>query len=251
MTSRIEPDSRTMVLLSLTLVGVLAAASFTLSFLGLIQAAAWAGIPEMLRWLVPIVVDATILVYAVAASVQRARGESTTLSWMAIGFFTLVSVLANGAHVLAPNGVVSEVNSTVIFGAFLAAIMPVSLFFATETTVNLVVAPAYGSVAQRRKRARDQLVRADQMDRIKDQWGTSGGPRKGPQGGPLYGPGVDHQKDHPRTTPKTRAEVDPAKIHELAAEKLSQRAIAQRLGCSKTTVARVLSEAREPEKAHA
>ena len=40
MTSRIEPDSRTMVLLSLTLVGVLAAASFTLSFLGLIQAAA-------------------------------------------------------------------------------------------------------------------------------------------------------------------------------------------------------------------
>jgi hypothetical protein len=29
MTSRIEPDSRTMVMLSLTLVGVLAAASFT------------------------------------------------------------------------------------------------------------------------------------------------------------------------------------------------------------------------------
>ena len=49
MTSRIEPDSRTMVMLSLTLVGVLAAASFTLSFLGLIQAAAWAGIPEYLR----------------------------------------------------------------------------------------------------------------------------------------------------------------------------------------------------------
>lgn len=56
-------------------------------------------------------------------------------------------------------------NST----ACLAAIMPVSLFFATETTVNLVVAPAYGSVAQRRKRARDQVVRSD-----------TGGPHKGP-----------------------------------------------------------------------
>jgi hypothetical protein len=250
MTSRIEPDSRTMVLLSLTLVGVLAAASFTLSFLGLIQAAAWAGIPEMLRWLVPIVVDSTILVYAVAASVQRARGESTTLSWMAIGFFTLVSVLANAAHVLAPSGAPTEMNSTVIFGACLAAIMPVSLFFATETTVNLVVAPAYGSVAQRRKRARDQVVRADQMDHSKDQWTTSGGPRKGPLGGPANGPGVDHSKDHLRTTPKTRSEVDPAKVRELAAEKLSQRAIAQRLGCSKTTVARVLSEASEPVPAH-
>ncbi|TSE15017.1 DUF2637 domain-containing protein [Arthrobacter sp. KBS0703] len=241
MTSRIEPDSRTMVMLSLTLVGVLAAASFTLSFLGLIQAAAWAGIPEYLRWLVPIVVDSTILVYAVAASVQRARGESTTLAWVAVGFFTLVSVLANGAHVLAPGGVPAVLDSTVIFGAFLAAIMPVSLFFATETTVNLVVAPPYGSVAQRRKRARDQVVRADQLDHTKDQWTTSGGPRKGPLRGPANGPGVDHLKDHPRTTPKPRAEVDPVKVRELAGQDLSQRVIAQRLGVSKTTVARVLA----------
>jgi hypothetical protein len=250
MTSRIEPDSRTMVMLSLTLVGILATASFTLSFLGLIQAAAWAGIPEMLRWLVPIVVDSTILVYAIAASVQRARGESTTLSWMAIGSFQLVSVLANAAHVLAPTGTPAEVNSTVVFGACLAAIMPVSLFFATETTVNLVVAPAYGSVAQRRKRARDQVVRADQMDHTKDQWTTSGGPRKGPVGGPPYGPAKGPLVDHPRTTPKTRPEVDPSKVRELAAEKLSQRAIAQRLGCSKTTVARVLSGSNDPVGAH-
>lgn len=236
MTARIEPDSQTMVMLSLTLVGVLAAASFTLSFLGLMQAASWAGIPDHLRWLVPIVVDSTILVYAVSASVQRARGESTTLSWIAVGFFTLVSVLANGAHVLAPEGVPATLDPTVIFGAFLAAIMPVSLFFATETTVNLVVAPPYGSVAQRRKRARDQVVRADQMmDHSKDQWTTSDGPRKG-----ANGPGVNHPMDHLRTTPKPRAEVDPAKVRELAAERLSQRAIAQRLGCSKTTVARVL-----------
>ena len=237
-------------LLSLGLVAVLAVASFTLSFLGLIQAAAWAGIPDQLRWLVPIVVDSTILVYAVAASVQRARGESTVLSWVAVGFFTVVSMLANGAHVLAPSGVPAELDPTVIFGAFLAAIMPVSLFFATETTVKLAVAPAYGSVAQRRKRARDQVVRGERMDHLADQWTTSGGPRKGPAGGPLNGPRVDHQKDHLRTTPKTRPEVDPAKVRELASQDLSQRAIAQRLGCSKTTVARILSGAGEPVPAH-
>lgn len=49
---------------------------------------------------------------------------------------------------------------------------------------------------------------------------------------------------HLRTTPKTRPEVDPQKIRELAAQDLSQRAIAQRLGVSKTTVARCLK--REP-----
>lgn len=242
MTSRIEPDSRTMVMLSLTLVGVLAVASFTLSFLGLIQAAAWAGIPEYLRWLVPIVVDSTILVYAVAASVQRARGESTALSWMAVGFFTLVSVLANGAHVLAPSGEIAEMNSTIIFGAFLAAIMPVSLFFATETTVNLVVAPPFGSVAQRRKRARDLLVREDQPGQEKDHRTSPGGPRKGPGNGP--------HMDHSRTSQRPRAEVDPVKIRELAAESLSQRAIAQQLGCSKTTVARVLAGTNEAVPAH-
>jgi DNA-directed RNA polymerase specialized sigma24 family protein len=112
--------------------------------------------------------------------------------------------------------------------------------------VNLVVAPPYGSVAQRRKRARDQLVRADQTDHRKDQWTTRDGPRKGPLGGPANGPGVDHL----RTTPKTRPEVDPQKIRELAAENLGQRAIAQRLGCSKTTIARVLSRAKAPILAH-
>ena len=249
MSSRIEPDSRTMVLLSLTLVGVLAAASFTLSFLGLVQAAAWAGVPEYLRWLVPIVVDSTILVYAVAASVQRARGESTALSWAAVGFFTIVSVLANGAHVLAPAGEPAALNSTVIFGAFLAGIMPVSLFFATETTVRLAVAPAYGSVAQRRKRARGQVVHRGGKDHLKDQWTTSDGPLNGPGGGPPNGPLMDHPKDQRRTTLKTRAEVDQGQVRDLASEGLSQRVIAQRLGVSKTTVARVLSGASDPTPA--
>lgn len=232
-------------LLSLGLVGVLAVASFTLSFLGLIQAAAWAGIPSELRWLVPVVVDSTILVYAVAASVQRARGESTVLSWVAVGFFTVVSVLANAAHVLAPGGVFTTIDGTVMFGAFLAAIMPVSLFFATETTVKLAVAPVYGSVASRRRRAQKKL---DQMDHSrtteKDQWTRGNGPLGGPRKGPANGPLVDQQKDHLRTTPKKRPEVDPRKVRELAEnEKLSQRAIASRLGVSKTTVARVLADA--------
>lgn len=245
-----------MVLVSLSLVLLLAAASFTLSVLGLIQAAAWAGIPLELRWLVPIVVDSTILVYAVAASVQRARGESTALSWAAVGFFTLVSVVANAAHVLAPGGVPQNLDGPVLFGACLAAIMPVSLFFATETTARLAVAPVYGSVASRRRRAQKKM---DQMDQSrtakrttgKDQWTTSGGPLADHPDGPgmdhRKGPLVDQRKDHLRTTPKKRPEVDPKAIRNLADSGLSQRAIAQQLGVSKTTVARVLSDQQDGE----
>ncbi|MCU6479096.1 DUF2637 domain-containing protein [Arthrobacter sp. A2-55] len=226
---RIEPDSRPIILLSLALVAVLAAASFTLSFLGLIQAAKWAGVPEALRWLVPIVVDSTILVYAVAASVQRARGESTRISWIAVGFFTLVSVAANAAHVLAPGGVLATADVTVVFGALLAAIMPISLFFATETTVQLAVAPPYGSVAQRRKRAR-LMVHMDQ----------AGGPD-----GPLHGPLVDHpggpRKGPVGTAKKSTPNIDRLRVRELASAGVSQRAIAEQLGISKTSVARVLA----------
>ncbi|QDG90901.1 DUF2637 domain-containing protein [Pseudarthrobacter sp. NIBRBAC000502770] len=229
-----------MMLLSLGLVAVLAVASFTLSFLGLIQAASWAGIPEQLRWLVPIVVDATILVYAMAASVQRARGESTTLSWVAVGFFTAVSVTANAAHVLAPGGVVTELNGAVLFGAFLASIMPISLLFATETTVKLAVAPVYGSVAQRRRRATKKMVLVGEKDHTMDRWANSNGPAMEHQKDHLW----TTQKDHLRTTQKGRARVDRHAIRELAErDKLSQRTIAARLGISKTTVARVLAEA--------
>lgn len=246
MRTRIEADGPVATGIALTLVAVLAAASFSLSFVGLMQAAAWAGIPVQLRWLVPIVVDSTILVYAIAATVQRARGESTRISWAAVGFFTSVSVAANAAHVIAPDGVAQPLTASVIFGSFLAAIMPVSLFFATHTTVALVVAPVHGTVEQRQRRAARKLAQAEKRTTGTDQ----GGPRKGPLNGPANGPGwttgngplLDHQKDHPGPGRKPKAKAEPEKVRELDAQGLSQRAIAEQLGVSKTTVARILTE---------
>lgn len=249
MRTRIEADGPVATGIALALVAVLAAASFSLSFLGLMQAAAWAGIPVQLRWLVPIVVDSTILVYAIAATVQRARGESTRISWAAVGFFTTVSVAANAAHVIAPDGVTQPLTASVIFGSFLAAIMPVSLFFATHTTVALVVAPVHGTVEQRQRRAARKLAQSEKRTTGTDQ----GGPRKGPAGGPLNGPGwttgngplLDHQKDHSGPGRKPKVKAEPAKVRELDAQGLSQRAIAEQLGVSKTTVARILSDAQK------
>jgi hypothetical protein len=244
---------------AMALVAVLAVASFSLSFLGLIQAAAWAGIAENLRWLVPIVIDSTILVYAVSATVQRARGENTAMSWLAVGFFTAVSVVANASHVLAPAGVVQPLSPAMVFGSLLAAIMPVSLFFATHTAVNLIVQPVYGTVDQRRQRAAKRMVQNRKVDHRTGPDGPRNGPRLDQQGGPLgpeSGPRLDHhsgprgprgprQMDHGGPAQKTRVKADPVKVRELSREGKSQRAIADELGVSKTAVARIQTE---PEK---
>ncbi|EMY34054.1 putative Trp operon repressor [Arthrobacter crystallopoietes BAB-32] len=198
--SRIEADGRMITMLALALVGVLAVASFSLSFLGLLQAAAWAGIPEHLRWLVPVVVDSTILVYAVAATVQRARGENTGLSWAAVAFFTGVSVAANAAHVLVPDGLAQPLTPPVIFGAFLASIMPVSLFFATHTTVALAVAPVHGTVAQRRRRYAKKAEMDRSLGERTSKMDRSGGPL-GPRNGPAGGPPLD-QRSGPLGPPR-------------------------------------------------
>lgn len=211
---RVQADSGGMAAVALALVTVLAAASFSLSFLGLIQAAEWAGVPGPLRWLVPIVIDSTILVYAIAAAVQHSRGESTALSWLAVCFFTAVSVMANAAHVLAPGGVPVELSGTVIFGAIIAAIMPIGLFFATHTTVSLVVVSATGSKQTRQRRAAKRLA--------------------GPAPAVATAPAV------------VRPKVDATMVKELQAAGLSQRDIATKLGVSKTTVGRLLAGAETP-----
>lgn len=211
---RVDPDSRAVGWLSLALVAVLAAASFTISFLGLMEAAEWAGVPMHLRWLVPVVVDSTLLVYALAATVQRSRGESDRMSWVAVGFFTAVSVAANAAHVVAPGGVLQPLSGAVIFGGLIAAVMPVSLMLATHTAVSLAVAPVHGSVAQRRKRAAALVV------------------------GRAEAPAPEGRKSG-KSVP--RKSVSPEEVLRLAEqERLSQRAIADRLGTSKTTVARIM-----------
>jgi hypothetical protein len=65
------------------------------------------GEPSLAR---PVVIDSTILVYAVSATVQRAPGENAALSWLAVGFFTAVSVVSNTSHVLAPAGAVQPLS---------------------------------------------------------------------------------------------------------------------------------------------
>jgi len=135
--SRIDPDTRTVVVLTVSLVGALGAVSFAVSFAGLVAVAEWAELPHWLRWAVPVFVDGALLAYTLAILVQRARGESTRFSWAALGTFTLVSVGANAAHVLG-TGDVADWRTLV--GAGLAALAPLGVLAATHTVADLAIA---------------------------------------------------------------------------------------------------------------
>lgn len=133
---RINPDSIVTLWFTVGLVCFLAVASFMVSFTGLHEVAAWAGLPEWLRWAVPVFIDVAILAYTMAVLIHRHRGEGTWASWVSLAGFTLFSVVANGAHALSIDHP-DEVQR--IIGAAVAALAPVAVFAATEQLGRLVI----------------------------------------------------------------------------------------------------------------
>lgn len=133
---RINPDSLGALWLTVGLVGFLAVASFMVSFTGLHEVAAWAGLPAWLGWAVPMFIDVAILAYTLAVLIHRHRGEKTWASWLSLAGFTLFSVIANAAHALS---IPHPDAGQQIIGAATAAMAPVAVFAATEQLGRLVI----------------------------------------------------------------------------------------------------------------
>ena len=133
---RINPDSIVTLWLTVGLVCFLAVASFMVSFTGLHEVAAWAGLPVWLRWAVPVFIDVAILAYTMAVLIHRHRGERTWASWVSLAGFTLFSVVANAAHALS---IGHPDDGQRIIGAAVAALAPVAVFAATEQLGRLVI----------------------------------------------------------------------------------------------------------------
>lgn len=135
-TERINPDSMVTLWLTVGLVGFLAVASFMVSFTGLHEVAAWAGLPEWLRWAVPVFIDVAILAYTLAVLIHRHRGERTWASWLSLAGFTVFSMVANGAHALS---IPHPDAGQQIIGAAVASLAPLAVFAATEQLGRLVI----------------------------------------------------------------------------------------------------------------
>lgn len=133
---RINPDSIQTLWFTVGIVGILAATSFMVSFAGLTEVAKWVGVPSWMSWTVPAFIDLSIIAYSLAVLVHRSRGETTWASWLSLGLFTGVSVIANAAHALSfPH----ENSWQAWIGAGIAALAPVGVFAATEELGRLAV----------------------------------------------------------------------------------------------------------------
>ncbi|PZR53575.1 hypothetical protein DNL40_08020 [Xylanimonas oleitrophica] len=117
------------VVLTLGVVG----AAFALSFTALSQAALWGQVPAGLAWCVPALVDASMLVHAAAALIQRARGERTWFSWTLLALFALVSVVASAAHAWGVEGI-----TQLAVGTAVVSLAPVGVLASVRTLASLV-----------------------------------------------------------------------------------------------------------------
>ena len=132
---RIAADSRPVLVFTVVLTLAVALASFALSFASLRDAALWGRVPESLAFLVPVVIDASVLVYGLVALVLRARGRSSAWAWTLMFGFTVVSIGANAAHAY---DVGPELRT--IVGVVLVALAPLSVLTSTHALASLVVA---------------------------------------------------------------------------------------------------------------
>lgn len=105
------------------------------SFNGLHDVASWVGLPYWMRWTVPIFIDIAILAYSMAAVIHKSRGETVITTWVTLGVFTLISVVANAAHALSAGEGETAVQRWI--GAAIAAAAPVAVFAATEELSRL------------------------------------------------------------------------------------------------------------------
>uniref|UniRef100_UPI003F490EBD DUF2637 domain-containing protein n=1 Tax=Promicromonospora sp. CA-291202 TaxID=3240016 RepID=UPI003F490EBD len=132
---RLNADQVLVVALAILFGVTIAAASFVLSFHGLRDVATWGRVPLWLAWLVPVMIDAAVLCYTLAWLVQRARRESTVLSWCALALFTAVSTLGNTLHGWEPSELVQRIVGTAVVG-----LAPIAMLLATHTLAQLLTA---------------------------------------------------------------------------------------------------------------
>ncbi len=134
--ARINPDAIPVLATAVGLVGILMVSSFIVSFSGLYDASEWTGLPQNLRWLPALFIDAAILTYTIALIVFKARGESVWRTLVGLGAFAGMSVVANIAHTVSYwDGSLTDFRAWV--GVAITASAPIAVLLASEEIARL------------------------------------------------------------------------------------------------------------------
>jgi len=135
--NRINPDSRPVLLLAVSLVLILMVSSFVVSFFGIWGISAdTTNIPQPITWIPALFLDAAILAYTISYFVFQSRGEPIWRTRMALWAFALLSVAANVAHtiqIFTPQ--TTLINAVVGIG--ITASAPIAVVLASEEVARL------------------------------------------------------------------------------------------------------------------
>ena len=133
---RINPDDHRFVRLIVIMTVIAGLVAFAISFVAIMEVAAWMGLPVWMHWAIPAFIDVAILTYAGAVLVQKSRGEPTWVPWSLLAIFTALSVVANVAHAMSHDQQ-TEWQSWV--AAVIAGMVPIAVFAATEQLARVAV----------------------------------------------------------------------------------------------------------------
>lgn len=127
-------------ILTSLILGLYLAAS-AISFNGLLAIAPWTHVDPILYPMVPIFIDGAILAYKVAELILKTRGQYAAAKKAVVGtiFFTAISSLANGSHVISQWDGVSIIE--VIGGVGIAVISPWAIWWAAVILTHVIVKP--------------------------------------------------------------------------------------------------------------
>lgn len=204
---------------------VLVAAGALLGAPGLVAAAAWAGVH--LWWhllLVPAVLDGGLAFAAWSAHTAKKYGRPVWHARTLLFSLTGVSVAAQLVHGLASSQGLPGAQRAV--GVAIGVAGPITVLLATETLLALSF-----------PRVRSHRIRRAATPAPTRAAATS--ETKASTPAPVSTAEVSAL---PARAARSAAAVDPGEIRRLAATGASQRAIADRLGTSKSTVARALAK---------
>lgn len=162
-TARISPDRRGVGISVIVLVAVIMAAGCVFSFATIADAASWAGVPEGSEWVrftAPIFIDGAIITYTTAYAVHQWRREIAHARYARriLYFFTIVSVLVNGAHA-ASFWLWDFTRYEAWVGVLIAIMAPIASLFSAEQMIKL---------------AFEQGAEADPSQVVPQQWYPDG-----------------------------------------------------------------------------
>lgn len=237
---RLAADSRPVVVLATWLVGLLAAAAFVMGVPGLLVVAEWVQLEGWMRYLLPVVLDLGLVIAALAAIIARARRESAAIPYALLIGLTSLSVGSQVAHIVVP---ATAVVATVVIGAVVAPVAPLTVLLSTELLMTLAIAPPV---------RRGRSARASRQSTAPAMATAKGvAPTKAlvlpvaEDTGSGAAPSVGLARPH-RLTPEQEA-----RIVSLRGDGMSLERIAAEVGCGKGSVGRVLKRAAADELAAA